>query len=79
LDRFAKAKSFQEFDNQIPHIEGGIPILDQHVESSSMEHSPLHETPTIDDALSDVIDRIRRINLDSIPTQSMEHPGLIWI
>ena len=45
LDRFTKAKSFQEFDNHIPHLEGGIPILDQHVESSSEEHSPLHETP----------------------------------
>lgn len=35
---------------------------------------PPHETPTIDDALSDVIDRIRRFNLDSVPTQSMEQP-----
>lgn len=35
LDRFGHAKSFQEFDNQIPHLEGGIPILDQSVESSS--------------------------------------------
>lgn len=40
LDRFTKAKSFQEFDNQIPHLEEGIPILDQHVESSFEEHSP---------------------------------------
>jgi len=68
LDRFAKTKSFQEFDNQIPHLEGGIPILDQHVESSSEEHSPPRETPTRDDALSDVIDRIGRLNLDSVPT-----------
>eukprot|EP00253_Pinus_taeda_P008515 PITA_08515 len=60
---------------KIPHHEGGIPILDQHVESSSEEHSPPHETPTTDDALSDVIDRIRRLNLDSVPTQSTEHPG----
>ena len=72
LDRFENAKSFQEFDNQIPHIEGGIPILDQHVESSSEEPSPPHETPTTDDVLSDVIDRIGRLNLDSVPTQSME-------
>ena len=43
LDRFANAKSFQEFDNQIPHLEGGIPILDQHVESSSKALSRLHE------------------------------------
>ena len=40
LDRFTKAKSFQEFDNQIRHLEGGIHILDQHVESSSEEQSP---------------------------------------
>eukprot|EP00253_Pinus_taeda_P031153 PITA_31153 len=75
LDRFTKEKSFQEFDNQIPHLEGGIPILDQHVESSSQEHSPLHETPAMDDALSDLIDRIGRINLDLVPTQSVEQPG----
>eukprot|EP00253_Pinus_taeda_P029221 PITA_29221 len=75
LDRFAKMKSFQEFENQIPHLEGGIPILDQHVESSSEEYSPPSETPTTDDALSDVIDRIGRLNLDSLPTQSTEQPG----
>ena len=75
LDKFAKTKSFQEFDNQIPHLEEGIPILDQHVESSSEEHSPSNETPTTDNALSDVIDRIRRLNLDSVPTQSTEQPG----
>jgi len=72
LDIFAKEKSFQEFDNQIPHLEGGIPILDQHVESSSEKHSPPRETPTMDDALSDVIDIIGRLNLDSVPTQSTE-------
>eukprot|EP00253_Pinus_taeda_P001702 PITA_01702 len=55
--------------------EGGIPILDQHVESSSEEHFPPHETPKTDDALSDVIDRIGRLNFDSFPTQSMEQPG----
>jgi len=72
LDRFTKAKSFQEFDNHIPHIEWGIAILNQHVESSFEEHSPPHETPTTDDALSDVIDRIGRLNLDSVPNQSTE-------
>eukprot|EP00253_Pinus_taeda_P013784 PITA_13784 len=72
---FAKEKSFQEFDNHITHLEGGIPILDQHVESSSEEDSPSHENPTMDDALNDVIDRIGRLNLDSVPTQSTEQPG----
>ena len=70
LDRFTNAKSFQEFDNQIPHLEGGILILDQYVESSFEELSPPHETPTTDDTLSDVIDRTGILNLDSIPTQS---------
>jgi len=44
------------------------------VESSSEENSPSHETPTTDDALSDVIDRIGRLNIDSVPTQSTEQP-----
>eukprot|EP00253_Pinus_taeda_P009462 PITA_09462 len=60
---------------KIPHLEGGIPILDQPVESSSEALSPPHETPTTDDTLSDVIDRIGRLNLDSDPTQSMEQSG----
>jgi len=72
FDRFTNAKSFQEFDSQIPHLEGGIPILDQPVESSSKALSPLHETLTTDDTLSDVIDIIGRLNLDLDPTQSTE-------
>eukprot|EP00253_Pinus_taeda_P011236 PITA_11236 len=60
--------------NKTPYELWGVPILDQHVESSSEEHSPLTETPTTDDALSDVIDRIGRLNLDSVPTQSTEQP-----
>eukprot|EP00253_Pinus_taeda_P032024 PITA_32024 len=65
----------QHFSYITHHEEGGIPILDQHVESSSEDHSPPHETPTTDDALSDVIDRIGRPNLDSVPTQSTEQLG----
>jgi len=42
------------------------------VEYSSEALSPTHETPTTDDTLSYVIDRIGRLNLDSIPTQSTE-------
>eukprot|EP00253_Pinus_taeda_P029386 PITA_29386 len=58
----------------IPHLEGGVPILDQSVESSSKTLSPSHETPTTDDTLSEVIDKIGRLNLDSVPTQSTEQP-----
>eukprot|EP00253_Pinus_taeda_P003468 PITA_03468 len=61
-------------NEETPHLEWGIPILDQPVESSSEALSPPHETPTTDDMLSDVIDRIGRLNLDSVPTQSTEHP-----
>ena len=75
LDRFTHAKSFQEFDNQIPHLEGGIPILNQTMESCPEALSPPHEEPTIDDTLNNVIDRIERLNLDSIPTQSNKQSG----
>ena len=75
MDKFTNEKSFQGFGNQIPHLEGEIPILDQPMESSSEALSPPHESPTTDDTLSDVIDRIGILNLDSIPTQSMEQPG----
>jgi len=74
LDRFINEKSFQEFDNQILHLESGILILDQPIESSSEALSPPHETPITYDTLSDVIDRVGRPNPDSVPTQSTEKP-----
>ena len=76
LDRFTHEKYFQQFDNQIPHLEGRIPILNQSMESFSEALSPPHEEPTTDDTLNDVIDRIGRLNLDSISTQTNEQPGL---
>ena len=45
------------------------------MESSSEALSPPHEEPTTDDTLNDVIERIERLNLDSIPTQSNEQRG----
>ena len=45
------------------------------MEFSSEPLSPLHETLTTDDTLSDVIDKIRRLNLDSFPNQSTEQLG----
>jgi len=44
------------------------------VESSSEKYFPLHETPITDDVLSDVIDKIGRLNPDSVSTQSIEQP-----
>ena len=66
---------FKNLIKNIPHLEGGIHVLDQSVESSSEALSPPHETPTTNDTLSDVIDKIGRLNLDSVPTQSTEQLG----
>ena len=75
LDRFGHAKYFQKFDNEIPHPEGGMPILDQSMESSSEALSPPHEAPVTNETLSDVIDIIGRLNLHLAPTQPTEQPG----
>lgn len=59
LDRFSHVKKFQEFNKEIPHLEGGIPVLDQSMESPFEALSPPHEVPTTsldqEDTLSDVI------------------------
>ena len=44
------------------------------METSSEALSPPHEDPTMDDTLSDVIEIIWRLNLDSIRTQPKEQP-----
>ena len=47
FDRFIHVKTYQEFDNEIPHLEGWIPILDQFMESPFEVPSPPHvEDPT---------------------------------
>jgi hypothetical protein len=50
LDRFTCVKTYHEFDDEIPHLEGGIPILGQSLESpfeapsSHMKkYFPLHQ------------------------------------
>lgn len=72
LDRFRHVKYFQDFDNEIPHLEWGIPILYQSIESSSETLFPPHESLTTDDTLSDVIDIIGRLNIDSTSSHSTE-------
>jgi len=60
LDRFNHAKAYHKFDNNIPHIERDIGILDESMESPSKALSPPHEVLTIyldqGDPLSDVIE-----------------------
>jgi hypothetical protein len=84
LDKFTRVKRYHEFDNEIPHLEGGIPILGQSMESpfSFEAPSPPHEeVPTTSSEpevhLDDVIERIEKLSLDenSTPSQSTEQPG----
>jgi transposase InsO family protein len=82
LDRFTHVKTYHEFDDEIPHLEGGIPILDQSLESPFEAPSPPHEEVPATSSehevhLDDVIERIERLNLDgnATPSQSVEQPG----
>jgi hypothetical protein len=43
LERFTHVKTCHEFDDDIPHLEGGIPILGQSLESPFEAPSPPHE------------------------------------
>jgi hypothetical protein len=47
LDIFTRVKTYCEFDYEIPHLEGGIPILGQSLESPfEAPSSPHEEVPT---------------------------------
>jgi hypothetical protein len=75
LDRFTHVKTYHEFDDEIPHLEGGMPLLDQYLESPFEAPSPPHEeVPTTSSEqevhLDDVIERIERLKLDGNPTPS---------
>jgi hypothetical protein len=82
LDKFIHVKTYHEFDDEIPQLEGGIPILDQSLESPFEEPSPPHEVLAtsleLEVHLDDVIERIERLSLDenSTPSQSVEKPRL---
>jgi hypothetical protein len=43
LERFTHVKTYHKFDDEIPHFEGGMPILDQSLESHFEAPSPHHE------------------------------------
>ena len=81
LDIFTHVKTYPEFYDDIPHIEGGIPILRQSLESPyeapSSPHEQFHATSSeVEVHLDDVIERIENLRLDenSTPSQSMEKP-----
>lgn len=79
MDKFNHVKTFHEFDNDIPHLEGRIPLLDKSMESPSDALSTPHEVQTTspyqEDTLSEVIERIGRINIDVAPSQLIENLG----
>jgi hypothetical protein len=43
LERFTHVKTYHEFDYEIPHLEGGIPILGLSLESPYESPSSPHE------------------------------------
>jgi hypothetical protein len=43
LNKFTNVNKYHEFDDEIPHIEGGIPILYHSLESPFEVPSPPHE------------------------------------
>jgi hypothetical protein len=81
LDRFTHVKTYHEFEDEIPHLEGGIPILDQSLESPFEVPSPPHEKDLATSLeqgvqLDNVAERIERLNLDgnAAPSKSVEQP-----
>jgi hypothetical protein len=82
LDKFTHVKTYHEFDDEIPHVEGGIPILGQSLESPfEAPSSTLEEFPTTSSEpkvhLDDVIERIEKLRLNEnlAPSQLVEQPG----
>jgi hypothetical protein len=84
LDKFTHVKRYHEFDNEIPHIEGGIPILGQSMyspfsfEALSSPHEEVLATSSEPKFhLDNVIERFQKPSLDenSTPSQSTEQLG----
>jgi hypothetical protein len=68
LDKFTRVKTYYEFDDEISHLEGGIPFLGQSLESPfEAPSSPHEEVPAtsseLEDHLDDVIKRTEKLRL----------------
>ena len=71
---------------KIPHLEGGIPILDQTLEFPFEGQTPLHEethekevpptSPKQKVQVDDVIEMIQRMNLEGNEEPPVDQPGL---
>jgi hypothetical protein len=80
LDKFTHQKTYYECNNEIPHLEGGIPILDQSLESPFAAPSPPHEQVAATSSekqgqLDNVIEGIKRLSLEDQNTigSTMNH------
>ena len=79
LDKFNHRETYYECDNKIPHIEGGIPILDQSLESPfEAPYSPHEQVSSTSlenhGQLDDVIERIERLSLEDNESPSRKLP-----
>jgi hypothetical protein len=82
LDKFTHVNTYHEFDDEIPHIEGGIPILGETLESPFEAPSSPHEEVLSTSSkhelqLDDIIQKFEKPMLDEnlAPSQSAEQPG----
>ena len=79
LEKFSHLKTYYKADNEIPHLEGRIPILDQdqYLEFPFEAPTPPHEEedPTTSLELDDVIERIERLNLEENEAPPVDQLG----
>ena len=71
--------TFHEFNNEIPHLKRGIPILNQSPEypfaTLYPQHEEVHSTSIEHEVqLDDVIERIRMLNLEENEVPLDEQP-----
>jgi hypothetical protein len=81
MDKITHVNTYHKFYDEIPHLEGEIPILVQSLESLFEALYPPHEevpTTSLEPKvhLDDVIERIEGLSLDenSTPSQSTKQP-----
>ena len=77
---FTHVKTYHEFDNDIPHLKRGIPILDQYLESPFVTPYIPHENIPATSLehevqLDDVIERIGILSLEENETPPTKKPG----
>lgn len=79
LEMISPMKNYHEFDNEIPNVEGGNPILGQSLQSPSIEPEPTppdEEVSKTSSNLDDVISIIEKLNIDdATPSEELSSPS----